>query len=71
MGHVLWATVHGTAPNGQIALAGLLMAAVDPLTNVTPPSLTEMRKAVRKLNGGRAVGICNTRVDMLKTEGEP
>lgn len=61
---VLWDVAHSRDPNGQITPAGLSLEDIDPLTNETPPSLVELRKAVRNVTGGRVVGICNTGVDI-------
>ena len=57
-------------PSRQLSLAGVQMAAADPPVDETPPSLAEVRKAVGKLKCGKAAGICNISVEMLKAGGE-
>lgn len=46
------------------------MAAADPLISETPPSLEEVREAVKTLKGGKAAGICNISTEKLKVERE-
>lgn len=43
--------------------------AANPLIDETPPSLAEVKEAVRKLQGGKVVGIYGTSEEMLKTGG--
>ena len=56
-------------PSGQLPTTGLQVADADPSIDESPPSLDEVREAVVKLRGGKAPGICNISVGMLK-EGE-
>lgn len=41
-----------------VAAAGLQMPAANLLTDRTPPSLVEVREAVRRLMDGKAAGVC-------------
>lgn len=42
----------------------------DPPISEEPPVLTEVREAIFKLNGGKALGICGIPAELLKVEGE-
>ena len=57
-------------PTGQLQLAGLQTLAADPPIDVAAPSLAEVREAVAKLKGGKAPGVCNISVELLKGGGE-
>ncbi len=53
-------------PSRRLPLARVEVAAADPPVDETPPSLAEVREAVNKLEGGKAVGVCNINAEMLK-----
>lgn len=57
-------------PSGQLSLAGVVMAATDPPADKTPPSLAEVKEAVRKLKGGKPAGTCNISAERLKARAE-
>lgn len=46
------------------------MAVADPLINETPPSLENVREAVKNLNSGEVAGVSNIREEMQKAEAE-
>ncbi|XP_076044798.1 uncharacterized protein LOC143027399 [Oratosquilla oratoria] len=46
------------------------MAVPGPPIDKPPPSLTEVKEAVSMLKGGKATGICNISVELLKDGGE-
>ena len=57
-------------PTGQLQLAGLRTLVADPPIDVAVPSLAEVREAVAKLRGGKAPGVCNISVELLKGGGD-
>ncbi len=57
-------------PSRRLSLAGVEIATADPPVDETPPSLAEVREAVNKLKGGKAVGVCNISAEMVKAGGE-
>ena len=42
----------------------------DPPINEAAPSIDEVKEAVARLRGGKAAGICNINVELLKAGGE-
>ena len=42
----------------------------DPPIDEATPSLNEVKKAVDRLRGGKAPGVCNISAELLKAEGE-
>lgn len=57
-------------PTGQLQTAGLQTLDADPPINEDAPSLAEVREAIAKLRGGKAPGVCNISVELLKGGGE-
>ena len=48
---------------------GVVIPAADPPISIAPPSLEETRRAVDRLKGGKAVGVCGIAGEMLKAGG--
>ena len=57
-------------PSEQLQTAGLQTLDVDPLIDEIAPSIDDVREAVAKLRGGKAAGVCNINVELLKAAGE-
>ena len=57
-------------PSGQLQTAGLQRLDADPPFDETAPSIGDVKEAVAKLRGGKAAGICNISVELLKAGGD-
>ena len=57
-------------PTGQLQLAGLQTLVADPPIGEAAPSLAEVKEAVARLKGGKAPGVCNISVELLKGGGD-
>ena len=53
-------------PSGQLRTARLQTLDADPPIDETAPSIGDVREAVAKLKGRKAVGICNISAELLK-----
>ena len=57
-------------PSGQLQTTGLQLLDADPPINEATPSIDRVKEAVAKLKDGKAAGICNISVELLKAGGE-
>ena len=57
-------------PSGHLRTAGLQKLDADPPIDETAPSIGDIKEAVAKLMGRKAVGICNISAELLKGGGE-
>ena len=57
-------------PSGQLQTAGLQALDADPPIDETAPSFDEVKKAVGRLRGGKAAGVCNISAELLKAGGD-
>lgn len=70
LGRLIWALYTADLPSGQIAKAGLEMATADPTTHECPTSLSEVRKAVKKLKVQKAADTFDNSTKMMKAESD-
>ena len=57
-------------PSGRLQTTGLQVVDADPPINEAAPSIDEVKEAVAKLRGGKALGICNMSTEFLKAGGK-
>ena len=57
-------------PSRQLQTAGLQTLDADPPNDETALSIGDVKEAVAKLRGGKAAGICNINVELLKAGDE-
>ena len=57
-------------PSRQLQNAGLQTLEADPSIDETAPSIGDVKEAVGKLRGGKAVGISNISAELLIAGGE-
>lgn len=57
--------------NGQVLAVELQVADADLLINESPPSIDEVKEAVTKLKGRKALGICSINADFPKLKMRP
>ena len=53
-------------PSGHLQTTGLQVMDADPPINQAASSFDEVKETVTKLRGGKAAGICNMSVELLK-----
>lgn len=58
------------SPTGQFQIAGFQTLGAGPPTDEAALSLDEVRKALARLRGGKALGVCNISVELLLRGGE-
>ena len=57
-------------PTSQLPVAGQRPLVADPPIDEAPPSIDEVRRAVARLKGGKAAGVCGIAAELLKAGGE-